>query len=224
MALATTDIVILLDDDSMLVDPRTVEQSLADLAGAPDAAVLAIPYRNVLRAPTVLHGRADPGQREVAMGFAACAHAVRRDIFLAVGGYDERFFYMVEEPDLTLRLLDAGRWVEFGTAPPIDHLQPPDRRSERAAYYGRRNHVLFYGWRVAGWRRPVWLMGTMVRHLIWGLSHRYWRATFAGLIAGWRDMHAAPAAPVRARTFALFLRLKRRPDVLRPDELRALLR
>ena len=85
VALATTDIVFLLDDDSMLVDPRTVEQSLADLAGAPDAAVLAIPYRNVLRAPTVLHGRADPGQREVAMGFAACAHAVRRR-YLPGGG------------------------------------------------------------------------------------------------------------------------------------------
>lgn len=224
VALAATEIVFLLDDDSMLVDPRTVEQSLADLAEAPDAAVLAIPFRNILRDATVHHARRDAGQREVAMGFAACAHAVRRDAFLAVGGYDERFFYMVEEPDLTLRLLDAGRFVELGTAPPIDHLQPPDRRSERAVFYGRRNHLLMYGWRVAGWRRPVWLAGTAVKSLIWGARHRHWRSTFAGLAAGWRDLRAHPATPVRATTFALFQRLKRRSDALRPDAVRALLR
>jgi len=143
VALAATEVVFPLDDDSMLVDPRTLEATLADFV-APEIAIVCMPFVNVLK-DTVVHHVPAPGSTAEPLDFAACAHAVRRSTFLAVGGYNEDLFYTMEEGDLALRLLDDGGWrTVFGSAPALHHMQKIGKISYIQDYTGARNKVLFY--------------------------------------------------------------------------------
>ena len=75
--------------------------------------------------------------------FVGAAHAMRRDLFLQLGGYREHFYYMGEEGDLCLRMLAAGYITRMGRADSIYHLESPTRDNALADHYGRRNDVLF---------------------------------------------------------------------------------
>ena len=79
----------------------------------------------------------------VVHAFVGAAHAVRRDVFLKVGGYREHFFFMGEEGDLCLRMMQAGYVTRLGRADPIYHLESSRRDLSRAGFSGRRNDILF---------------------------------------------------------------------------------
>jgi Predicted glycosyltransferases len=141
--IASTEFVFPLDDDSMLVDPDTLRIALADF-GAPEIAIVCMPFTNVLKDAIVHHGDAGKGGA-MPLDFAACAHAVRREAFLSVGGYNEDLFYTMEEGDLALRLFDSGGWrTVHGTSPVLHHMQKVGKISYIQDYTGTRNKVLFY--------------------------------------------------------------------------------
>ena len=93
---ARGDWLIMLDDDSYPLDNGFVEV----LVNAPsDVAAIGADIR-------LLSGKREAGGLpEVIIG---CGAAIRRDAFLAVGGYEESFHYYVEEYDLCAKLLLAG--------------------------------------------------------------------------------------------------------------------
>jgi glycosyltransferase involved in cell wall biosynthesis len=215
---ASAEYVFPLDDDSMLTSPRTVEQTLKDFADG--VAVVAIPFQNILQSDDVRQVRADVWDRQVAVNFAACAHAVRKSDFLAIGGYEESFFYMGEEGDLALRLLQHHRVVELGTADPIQHLQPVGRRSYRADFYGRRNDVLFYYIHAPASRLPARICGTILKGILFGIGNSCIKATIDGLIAGIKlsISREVRRQPVSRAVFDLFLRLKY-GELIKPGQL-----
>ncbi|MCH8824441.1 MAG: glycosyltransferase [Planctomycetes bacterium] len=96
---ASGDWLIMLDDDSYPLDNGFVEV----LVNAPtDVAAIGADIR-------LLSGQREAGGLpEVIIG---CGAAIRRDAFLAVGGYEESFHYYVEEYDLCAKLLLAGHRV-----------------------------------------------------------------------------------------------------------------
>lgn len=53
--------------------------------------------------------------------FIGCGVAIRRDIFLALGGYDATFGYYVEEYDLAGRMLLEGLRIAFEPSFTVDH-------------------------------------------------------------------------------------------------------
>jgi glycosyltransferase involved in cell wall biosynthesis len=216
---ASAEYIFPLDDDSMLVSPRTVEQTLADFKDG--VALVAIPFQNILQSEAIRHARLIAGERQVAVDFAACAHAVRKSDYLAIGGYEESFFYMGEEGDLALRLLQRQRLVELGTADPIHHLQPPARRSYRADFYGRRNDVLFYYLRAPASRLPARICGTILKGLVFGVRNSCTRATIDGLFAGLKLSMSSQLRrhPVNRAIFDMFLRLKY-GEQMKPEQLR----
>jgi glycosyltransferase involved in cell wall biosynthesis len=143
--LARGPIVVSVDDDADLPSPDTVAQTLADF-DHPRVAAVGIPFVDVPRGPDVQQ-RAPAADGVWAIPvFRGTAYAVRRDVFLAVGGFRESLQQVAEEMDFCLRLLDRGYVVRAGRADPLMHLESPRRSRPRIAYLDRRNNVL-HAWR-----------------------------------------------------------------------------
>jgi len=98
---AQGDWIVMLDDDSAPTD-----------AGFVDALRTAPTHVLGVAAEIFLPdgGRESGGLPEV---FIGCGAAIRRDAFLAAGGYDPPFHYYAEEYDLVARLIRAGGRVRF---------------------------------------------------------------------------------------------------------------
>ncbi len=203
---AQTEIVFPLDDDSMLVDPTTLEIALGDFAAA-DVAIVCMPFNNVLQDKRIHHVAAQ-GRPPETIDFAACGHGIRRSAFLSVGGYDEDLFYTLEECDLALRLLDAGGWrTIFGTSPALHHMQQVGKASDIQDYTGARNKILFY-YRYAPKRHmPLRIAGGMASALMLALRRRRLMPVLRGLRDGLAKVLSGKAKrdPVKRASFQAFL-------------------
>jgi len=204
---AATDIVFPLDDDSMLVSPRSLEQALA--AFREDVALVAMPFQNILQSDEVLQPPSWGGGGPF-FDFVACAHGLRRKAVLEIGGFHEPYFYMGEESDLAIRLRDRGWLTLIAASDPVHHLQPPARRSYRPDFYGRRNDVLFVWLRAPGWRLLSEMPRVVARGFLFAARTGRMKATFDGYAAALRDILRGKArrAPVRPRIYAEFLRAR----------------
>ena len=129
---STAPIVVFLDDDAELPSERTIEQALADFGDSLIGAV-GIPY--VQPAGGRSHQLSPAGAGHwLTDHFLGCASAVRRDAFLAVGGFDSSLFMQGEEPDLCAKLLLRGLVTTLGRADPgIHHVSPKRRTSSSSA-------------------------------------------------------------------------------------------
>ena len=204
--LAQTEIVFPLDDDSMLIDPTTLEVALGDF-DAPDVAIVCMPFNNVLQ-DSRIHHVARPGFGPETIDFAACGHGIRRSAFLSVGGYDEDMFYTLEECDLALRLLDAGGWrTIFGTSPVIHHMQQVGKASDIQDYTGARNKILFT-YRYAPKRHmPLRIAGGMAAALLMAFRRRRPMPVLKGLRDGMVKVLSGKAKrdPVKRANYQAFL-------------------
>lgn len=100
--------------------------------------------------------RLKPPDGEV-FGPCAAAALVRRDVFEALDGFDERFFCYNEDVDLAYRARLAGhRAVQLADAA-VDHAgyASSGRRSVFATYYGVRNRAWVFFRNTPGWLLPV---------------------------------------------------------------------
>ena len=123
--LTTADVVVFLDDDAVFRagDGATIARSFA---AAPALGSLAFlvrradghiessewPFRGSARATEVARPAAY---------FLGGACAIRRDAFIAAGGYDESFFYSTEEIDLAFAMSRVGYSLEYTPAVVVEH-------------------------------------------------------------------------------------------------------
>jgi GT2 family glycosyltransferase len=135
-------IIVSIDDDAEFSTPSVVKQTLPffddDAVG-----VVAIPYRDVNRSEMVFQKAPKPDSVYWAASYAGTAHALRRDVFLGLGGYRSHLVHQGEERDYSIRMLEAGFGVRWGYSSEILHYESPRRDWSRMDYYGRRNDVLF---------------------------------------------------------------------------------
>jgi glycosyltransferase involved in cell wall biosynthesis len=143
--LARAPVIVSVDDDAELPSPHTVAQTLADF-DHPRIGAVAIPCVDVRRGPEVLQRAPDDQRRWITNTYWGTAHAVRRDVFLAVGGYREELRHQVEETDYCLRALGAGYVTRLGRADHLRHHEAASRNPGRIAYFDRRNHII-HAWR-----------------------------------------------------------------------------
>ncbi len=210
--LASAPILFPIDDDAMFASSGTVEQTLAEFQH-PRVAAVGIPFINV-RTDSIVQQRApDDGRLHVTNAFVGAAHAVRRDRFLAVGGYRPAMFYMGEESDLCVRFLDHGWIVRLGRADPMHHFESPQRVTRRADLYGRQNDIL-YPWYNVPWPYfPFHLAGTTALGVIFGFRVGRPGIMLKGLMQGYRGIFSqfGQRKPVRRSTYRLSRLLKRHP-------------
>ena len=124
------------------------------------------------------HGRpvaeAPAGAEEV-FGPCAAAALYRRADFLAVGGFEERYFCYLEDVDLALRLRLAGHRALAVPDAVVRHVGSAltGRESDFTVYHSHRNIVWTYVTGMPG--RLVWLY--LPQHLLMNLLTVVWFAT-----------------------------------------------
>jgi len=113
------DIVLILDDDSHPIEtdflarlPRLFEEN-------PRLAVANFPQRSD-EFPESLQAT-DFGPSHFAGTYVNCATAIRRAVFIALGGYPAEFRIAYDEPDFALRCVSAGWQVRYETSLTIRH-------------------------------------------------------------------------------------------------------
>jgi GT2 family glycosyltransferase len=219
--LVDTPVIVSIDDDAEFMTDDTVEQTLQDL-DVPQIGAVAIPHVDVNKGPDGWQAPRAPDREHVwvTSQFVGTAHAVRRDLFLALGGYREEFFHQHEELDFCLRMLDAGHWVRLGRATrPIHHQESPKRDWTRVDFYGRRNEILHACLNAPSrWVVP-YVAYRSVRGLRLGVAlgrpRNMVRGLAAGLAAGVRAWPRR--APVRPATIRVDHRLRREQAVRLED-------
>lgn len=145
--LARAPIWISMDDDAEMPSPHTVEQTLRAF-DHPRIAAVAIPYFEPTRPERVLQVAPSDTGRFVTSMFIGCAAAIRRDAFLAVGGFREALLHSAEESDVCLRLLDSGYVVALCRADAMVH-HLSERRDRTGAFrLSTRNELLVTLWNV----------------------------------------------------------------------------
>ena len=209
--LAGADVVISIDDDAEFRSPRSVADTLADF-DHPRIGAVAIPGIDVRHSPAVLQAPPDKNGVWIVPSYWGTAHAVRRELFLELGGYREELREMFEEVDLCLRMLDAGYVTRLGRAQPLHHYESPKRARPRKVYYVWRNNI-WHAWRnVPLPYAPVRAAKILATGLVWGVRKRELGTVLRGLGSGLREgpSQLAKRAPVSRSAYRLDHDLRRR--------------
>ncbi len=169
--------------------------------------------------------------------FSPCAAAAlyRRETFLALGGFDERFFCYGEDVDLGFRLRLAGGEAMQISSAVVRHEGSgvTGRYSDFSVYHGNRNRIWLYHknlpaslyWPLA----PVHLavnMAMLIRAAAGGRAGPFWRALVDGYGGLSRFNEArrrvqttrkiSALAIARGLTWSPFKLARRAPDLKRP--------
>lgn len=153
--LARGEIIVSIDDDSVLTSPRIVADTVRDF-DHPRIGAVAIPVIDIRVSPKEYQRAPEPRDRWVASVFRNNACAVRRDVMIEVGGYLPEIQWVGEEWDLSLKMMDAGYVIRLGRSEPVHHMTSPKRDFRREDVYGRRNELLIcwryfpFPWNLAG--------------------------------------------------------------------------
>jgi N-acetylglucosaminyl-diphospho-decaprenol L-rhamnosyltransferase len=198
VARATTPYVAFADDDSYW-EPGSLEKAAALLDEHDRAAVLSA---RVLVGP---EGRLDPISAAMAaaplgwasdmpgptiLGFLACAVVVRRDAFLAVGGFSELLHVYGEEQLLTLDLITAGWGLAYVDDVVVRHFPSAARGSPAARRRREARNRLLTAWLR---RRPSGV----------------WRVTAGALRRSFRDADERAGLLAAARQLPAVVRARR---------------
>lgn len=221
--LAAAPLIISLDDDAAFPSRRTVEQTLAEF-DRPRIGAVAIPFVDVRHGPAVRQQAPDDHRAYATYAYVGTAHALRRDLFLRLGGYRPFLFHQGEEGDYCLRMLAAGFVTRLGRADPIHHFESPQRDFTRWGVFGRRNDVLFAWYNVPWPDLPVHLAGTVVN----GVRHGFRCGRLGNMVRGLAQGFAAcglafrDRRPVPRPVYRLSRRLKKQGAVPLDEVVQAL--
>jgi len=220
VAAARSNIVISIDDDAVLTTPDIVEETVAafddDRIGA-----VAIPFANVKRGPHLLQLAPDATGTYLSDTFIGTAHAVRRDLFLTLGGYRAGLFHQGEEADYCIRLLSAGHVVRLGSGHPIHHFESPRRDFRRMDHYGPRNAILF-AWQnipfpAAAFQMPMTIGGVLIHTF----NPARLVTRLGGLLDGVSSCANFERAPVSNTVYQLWRRMRKAAAPVRLNDIAA---
>jgi len=213
--------VLLVDDDTRVIESRAVEDALRVLQR--DARVGAVAF-----AQAEADGRPWPAAMQpspvdvpsVVASFIGFAHVVRRDAFLALGGYRETFEFYGEEKEFCLRLLDAGYQTVYLPDARIAHVIDRGSRDQRRYLrFVSRNDCLNSVLNDP-FARLLWVLPA--RYFLYFRMRRGWkiRDPWGGLWLLGELMRRAPAAwqarkPVRRQTLQRWRSLRTAPPAYR---------
>lgn len=209
---ANAKLIMFLDDDAELLDNELLATVVARFAAQPRLGAMAIrivdeqghtQQRHVPRVGVRSAARSGPVTH-----FVGAACVVRAVSFDNVGGFDPRFFYAMEESDLSWRMLEAGWSIWYSADLRVFHPHTLPSRHPRCAVMTARNR-LWMAWRML----PAPLFAGYL--LTWTTVAVARGAGPRDVLTGYREAWAArpERRPMRWRTVARMTRLGRPPTV-----------
>jgi GT2 family glycosyltransferase len=221
---ASRPFVLLMDDDAALIDEAAIEHGIAALERDPQLGAIAFAQAEVDGRPW--DERMQPGRGGVAAcvpSFIGFAHLLRRDVFLALGGYRERFVFYGEEKEYCLRLLNAGSHTLYlPDARVVHNIEPAGRSGPRYLRYVTRNDCMnaMYNeplYRLA-WLLPARLALYFRMRRAWSIADPWgwaWvlRELAVNAVPVMRDRH-----PVSRATRREWRRMREAPRTYRPPK------
>jgi GT2 family glycosyltransferase len=220
-SLASAPLLVSIDDDAELPSDDVVARTVAEF-DEPQVGAVAMPYIDLPDEKILQRAPAEDGVHLVHR-FRGTAYAVRRDVFVQLGGFRTMLFHQAEEADFCLRLLQAGYVVRLGRAEPIRHYGSPTRDLERTWFYECRNDILF-AWHNVPMPDLLPRLAKTTVHMIWlGRGVRRSRLFARGLLSGFGGALGdwSGRRPVRRDVWRLYERLGRRS--VRIEEIEAAL-
>ena len=207
--LATAPVIFSIDDDAVFSSPRIVEDTLREFEH-PRVGAVAIPYMDVNQSPAIHQRAPEPEGVYAAYDFKGTAHALRRDIFLALGGYRDIIVHQGEEEDYCIRMLNAGWITRCGNADPIHHFESPRRSWSRMDFYGARNKVLFAWHNISFPMVALQLAGRTAKAIVFSLQPGRMLTRCRGLLNGYYVCMTGQAKrrPVNPAVYRLSQELK----------------
>ena len=208
--LASAPILFSVDDDATFGDPYTISETLKRFEN-PVVGAIAMPFVNVRQDSYVHCQLSNSSASEEFYTFVGTAYAIRRNLFLALGGFREVLIGYLEESDFCIRLLDHGHFVQTVSTEPIQHFESPKRNNRRIAVLSYRNDVLFAALNVPWLALFPHLAVTTLKGLFKGFrrGHPLW--AMEGLLRGYAAALAnlCQRRPVKMTTYRQFRFLKR---------------
>ena len=213
-SLASGAIIFSIDDDAEFSSDDIIQRTVEEFEH-PAVGAIAIPFNDVNRGSDISQRAPDTERQWVTNEFIGTAYAVRRDLFLRLGGYRESLVHQGEEGDFCIRMLAAGYFVKLGTSSPILHHESPRRDTERSNFYGQRNLMLFAWVNVPFPWLLLHLPATTVKGLLWGIRHQRLAPRFRGTLRGACSILEAPRSrcPVNAAVYKRYRFLKKRGPI-----------
>jgi GT2 family glycosyltransferase len=211
-AAADARLIMFLDDDAELLDPGLLATVVNRFKADPRLGAMSIRLIDEEGRTQQRHvprlGRRSAERSGPVTYFAGAACVVRAATFLGVDGFDPRFFYSMEESDLSWRLLDAGWSIWYSADLKVFHPRTAPSRHHGYAMLTARNR-LWMAWRSLP--APV-LAGYL---MTWTIAATVRGAPLREVLAGYREaLSARPARhPIRWRTVVRMTLLGRPPVV-----------
>jgi GT2 family glycosyltransferase len=223
-----TPLIFSLDDDAFFSSIDVVAKTIKEFDN-PRVGAVNIPLINFREGKTGIGERATPAVPElhkvyVSDIFYGGAHAIRRKLFLRLGGYREELFHQGEESDFCIRMLDVGYVVRVGSAAAVHHYPSPSRDSSMAIIYGARNSVIYAVDNVPMPYLIIYLTGTLLNYLKIGLRRRCVNWVLQGIGNGFAAIPSRfwKRQPVSRTTYRLSRQLRKR-QLMPLDEIESLL-
>jgi GT2 family glycosyltransferase len=145
MERAKCDIVLLLDDDTLIVAEAGIRRAFDLILEHPSIGAVAFAMAGADGTP--LPASMQPSAAtylSYVPAYIGFAHLLRRQLFLDLGRYRRLFHFYGEEKDYCLRLLNAGYHVVYEPDALVAHLFDPSGRSQaRYLRYVVRNDCLY---------------------------------------------------------------------------------
>jgi GT2 family glycosyltransferase len=145
VSLAKREIVLMLDDDTLLVDDRGIRRALDLILEHDEVGAVACAMAHADGSPWPPSMQPSPATYlSYVPAYIGFAHLLRRNLFLQLGSYRSSFYFYGEEKDYCLRHLNAGYHVVYDPDALVAHLVDPSGRSQaRYLRYVIRNDCLY---------------------------------------------------------------------------------
>jgi len=209
--LCSGEIVFSIDDDAEFSTPYVVEQTLAGFCH-PRVAAIAIPYIEPQKNGQEFQKAPASDEIWVTESFRGTSYALKRQVFLELGGYREQIIHQGEEMDFCIRLLNHGFVVRLGFGDVIMHHEAPRRDWRRMDFYGRRNDILFAWRNVPMPYLPVHLLATTCNGIACAVRARRPSDMLRGMLSAYFEILSNWRChePVSLATYRLHRFLKKR--------------
>jgi len=214
-----SELIFGLDDDSRFVSGNSVSRIVKRFLNEPDLGLIEFQEQGPQFPKTLQPDGLNKGEWHITT-FASNRYALRRSLLEKTGKFPDFFFHMYEEPDLAIRIWDAGyRCIHWSDIVVWHEYSSLNRNLERIRYLQTRNEQLSI------WMRAPWiylfplLIKRAIGQIIYSFHHEITKAALLGL---WHSLFMVNEAiknrsPVRNETVRRCLLLNRK-KVIEPKD------